>query len=171
MPVRGRVISAEILGLKRVEHILHGFTDAAKDLRPFWRDVFAPKYFGAVQDMFATEGRTRGAGGRFVGGAWEPLSPRYKAWKDKHFPGRTILTLRGPLRESVRWGNGRLGAGGIFEPRPSYVIFGTSIPYAAAHQHGTDTMPARPFLAPPNPSVFGPLLRDWIKRNAAERAK
>jgi phage gpG-like protein len=135
---------------------------AVKDLRPFWRDVFAPKYFALVQDLFATGGRARGGGGKFKGGAWAALSPRYRIWKQAHYPGQPILVREGRLRESVAWDGHGLGPDGIFQAQPTFVIAGTNVPYGRYHQAGTTRMPARPFLPPPDPGVFAPLLHAWL---------
>jgi len=106
--------SFEVTGGEEVKKGLTALLDNLKDLTPFWRDVFAPKYFAMVQDLFATGGQGRGAGGRFKSGTWAPLSPKYKIWKQKNFPGQPILVRGGDLRESVRWGGNSLGPGGIF---------------------------------------------------------
>jgi phage gpG-like protein len=165
----GIVVSADVKGGDRLLKALAGLQDAVSDLRPFWRNVFAPQYFGSVQDLFTTEGRVRGIGGRFRKGfVWARLSPRYKAWKEQHYPGKTILVREGDLRASVRWSHGRLGAGGIFDAQPRHLIFGTDVPYAAYHQYGTDKMPARPFLPPVDAKEYAPLLRNWIVRHAKQ---
>jgi phage gpG-like protein len=133
-----------------------------QDLSPFWRDVWAPQYFAMVQDLFATSGTARGAGGRFTSGPWQRLSPQYGAWKAKFYPGQPLLTLTGRLRESLRWNGIGLGEEGIFEMTPTSVVAGTSVPYGRYHQTGTSKMPARNFLPLPDPKVFGPLLQQWI---------
>lgn len=156
------LISFSILNQDVVAKGLAGVLDQLKDLRPFWRDVFAPKYYAMVQDLFATGGRARGGGGKFKSGAWAPLSPRYRVWKQEHYPGRPILVREGHLRESMNWHGGAPGPGGIFEATASYAIVGTSIPYAKFHQYGTVKMPARPFTPAPDPEVFAPLLQAWL---------
>lgn len=158
------ILSFEILGGDSVKKGLAAFLDSLTDLRPFWRDVFAPRYFGIVQDLFATGGRGRAANGRFRGGAWAALSPKYRIWKQAHYPGQPTLVREGDLRESVRW-SGHVGVGGIFDAQPAFVLVGTSIPYAKFHQYGTETMPKRPFLPQPDPAVFAPLMKAWLLRN------
>jgi hypothetical protein len=161
------VLSFNVEGGDRTLQGLAALDTALKDLRPFWRDVFAPKYFGVVQDLFATGGRARGGGGRFKSGAWAPLSPAYREWKKKHFPGQPILVRSGDLRESVRWDGARLGAGGQFDAQPGFVIAGTTIPYGKHHQNGAGKMPKREFLPSPDPAVFAPLLAAWLIRNTS----
>jgi len=45
------------------------------------------------KSLFATEGASGGA-------KWQELSEDYKKWKDRHFPGRNILTLEGEMRDA-----------------------------------------------------------------------
>ncbi len=160
------MFTAELEGHDRLVAAIGAYQTAVKDLRPFFRDVFAPKYFAGVQDLFATEGRKRAPSGRFSGGVWPRLSPRYAAWKKVHFPGRKILEREGDLKKSLVWSGRRLGAKGIWDAHPDYVRFGTSVPYASYHQTGTATLPQRAFMDPPDPKVYAPLLKEWILRNA-----
>lgn len=157
-------VQIDVVGLAGVQEDLSALRAALQDVRPFWHEVFAPTYFALVQDLFATGGRSRGEGGRFSGGAWAALSPRYRAWKDRHVPGKPILERTGALRDSVRWTGRRLGPGGIFDAQPAFAVIGTRVPYGAAHQTGTARLPARPFLPTPDPAVFGPLLKAWLLR-------
>jgi phage gpG-like protein len=158
----GSLLSFEVTGTENVVKGLAAIQDAIADLTLFWREVFAPKYFGVVQDLFSTSGTPRGEGGRFSGGPWAKLSPAYAVWKHKNYPGKPILTRTGDLRESMRWSGSSVGAGGIFEATPSYAIAGTSIPYGRFHQSGTSKMPARSFMPQPDPAVFAPLMLKWI---------
>jgi phage gpG-like protein len=165
------LLSWQIEGGDSVKAGLAAIQNAIADLSPFWKEVFAPKYFGMVQDLFATSGTPRGEGGKFAGPPWQRLSPAYALWKSKHFPGKPILTRTGDLRESLRWGGSGLGPGGIFQATPSFVVAGTAIPYGKYHQTGTSRMPARPFLPPPDPTVFAPLMLKWIMKAHAQAAK
>jgi hypothetical protein len=149
-------------GTPQVQQGLVALLEKTKNLTPFWKTVFAPKYFKMVQDLFATGGRARGGGGRFKSGAWSGLSPKYRIWKNAHYPGRPILVRDGTLRDSLRWTGNGLGPGGIFQATPSYVVTGTAVPHARFHKDGTTNMPARDFLPPPDPEVFAPLLQAWL---------
>ena len=166
----GELVSFQVTGLDSVQKGFLALLNSAKDLRPFWREVFAPRYFAMVQDLFATGGRARGAGGRFSGGAWAKLSPAYKVWKSINYPGQPILVRTGALRNSMVWTGTGPGPGGIFQATPSFAIAGTSIPYGRYHQTGTDRMPARPFAPPPDPAVFAPLLHPWLVKAQAAPA-
>jgi phage gpG-like protein len=161
----GGLFSISVTGGEAVKHGLVALLASMQNMQPFWRDVFAPKYFAIVQDGFATGGAQRGSGGRFAGGNWAWLSPKYAAWKHKHYPGQPLLVREGTLRESVRWGGTGVGSGGIFEAYSTFAIVGTTVPYGNYHQYGTSRMPARPFLPPPDPAVFAPLMHDWIVKS------
>jgi phage gpG-like protein len=153
MPV---LFSFKIKNSARVLAGLSAIRTRVQDLTPFWRDVFAPYYFGLVQEGFDLEADVERKQG------WEPLSPTYAAWKAKHFPNTTILVREGRLRESVRWDGAQLGPDGVFLPSPQSVVVGTNVPYGRYHQRGTDRMPARPFLPTPRVSDFAPALKAWL---------
>lgn len=155
-------IRTQIIGGRGVIERLRAVRARALDLRPFWNEVFAPKYFATVQDLFALEGQRRRDSGRFGGGSWAPLSPSYAAWKARHYPGERILSRTGALRDSLAWTGSGLGPGGVWLATKQGVEFGTAIPYAQYHAKGTGTMPARPFMDPPNKTVFVQQLRAWL---------
>lgn len=163
----GILLSATVVGEREVAGILGAIQDVVADLSPFWRDVVAPAYFADIQDRFALEGQGRTRGGLFARGRqWAPLSPAYRIWKEKHFPGRTILERTGRLKESLDWDGWGPGPDGVFEAHPTFMIAGTSVPYASAHMTGRANMPARPFLSAPVARQFAGLLRTWIVRES-----
>lgn len=56
--------------------------------------VAVDKVFRAHEKtLFSTEGQSGGP-------RWQELSPAYRAWKEKHFPGRRILTLTSEMRKA-----------------------------------------------------------------------
>ena len=137
---------------------------AMGNLKPFWNDVFAPKYFGDVQALFAMSGQPRSQKtGQFMEGRWAPLKPAYAAWKEKFYPGRPILTRTGRLGESLNWRGTSLGRDGVWQPTERDVVFGTAVPYGRYHRDGTKHMVARPFLPTPDVSVFKPMLLQWVR--------
>lgn len=158
----------EAVGLPGVQKGLVSLQVTLNDVTVFWSDVFAPKYFAAIQDLFKTSGTPRGEGGKFSGAPWTMLSPAYAKWKYKHYPGQPILTRDGRLRDSLAWGGNTLGPEGVWVATKHYAQFGTSVPYAAAHQYGVPkrNLPARPFLIKPDPAFWGPLLKQWVVKAA-----
>jgi phage gpG-like protein len=78
------------------------------------------------------------------GGAWDPLSPKYGAWKSANFPGRPTLQRNGKLFRSL---TNMKGAPSYIKPVDAQ--FGTSVKYAKFHQTGTRFMPKRQIVFEP----------------------
>lgn len=90
------------------------------------------------KSVFATEGA-------FGGPKWEELSPAYKRWKERHFPGRKILRLTGDMWRALA----TLGAGHIAEtfrlPGRNWVLrVGGQEPKLVWHATGAGNLPERP---------------------------
>jgi hypothetical protein len=104
----------------------------AQDTAPAWR-VWGEDVADAYRQQFYTEGA------RLLHSVWAPLSPKYAAWKAKHFPGKTILRRRDVMMDD-------------FTARPMNIervdhhsgTFGSGRKPAKWHQRGTRFMPARP---------------------------
>jgi len=106
------------VGLRRYLRTVSG---RANDLYPAWDSVLNVLY-EAERRLFAREGRTK------EHGKWEALSPRYAAWKKKHYPGMPRLVLTGRFsgsmtdpsgqhaeirqRRRLTWGSDRKVSGG-----------------------------------------------------------
>mgnify|MGYP001558528499 CR=1 FL=1 len=122
----------KVNGVKQLDLALGLMGKTVKDLSPVWADV--DTYLrGAVGEQFGTTGRRGGS-------EWVKLSPKYKAWKDWHYPGRPILVRTGDLKQSLV----EFGGNHIFRAERTSMTFGSRIPYAGYHQSGTRTMPSRP---------------------------
>jgi len=159
----GNIFSFTVKSDAKVGTGLGSIAVRAKNLTPFWREVFAPEYFAAVQDLFWMEGQSRSlASGQFGPGHWAALSPQYAAWKSRHYPGKTILQRTERLRESLEWNGRRLGKDGFFQATRDAVVFGTDVPYAKYHQKGTPRMPQREFLPTPDTRYWGPVMKAWL---------
>ena len=123
------------VGLRRYLRTLSG---RANDLYPAWNDVLNILY-EAEQQLFAKEGQTE------EHSKWEELSPRYAAWKERHYPGMPILALTGRFsgsmtdpagqhteireRRRLTWGSDHKVSGGH--------------DLGGLHAEGTENMPAR----------------------------
>ena len=74
-------------------------------------------------------------------GRWPALSEKYKAWKEKHYPGRSIMVRTGALRDSLTGGPGGI-AYATRRGRGWSIRLGTSVTspsgfdYPHAHQTG-----------------------------------
>ncbi len=79
------------------------------------------------------------------GGKWEPLSPRYRKWKESHVAGMPILTFWGRLRGSMADAN---SPEGVFDVTDERAKVGTRVPYAGYHQsrEKRTKIPRRAFL-------------------------
>ena len=112
------------------------------DLRPFWPRI-VPLFVRWMGEQFETEGA-------WAAQPWARLSPMYEAWKQRHYPGRGILVVRGGRAPGLRFAaqspnttfrpqeaifriqGWRSGDGDLLDP--------------GWHQEGTDRMPARPII-------------------------
>lgn len=125
-------------------------TDALRDLRPLG-DVFHQIFIEFIQRHFDSEGN-------YAGTPWAPLSPRYAEWKSAHYPGQPLMKLRGALYGSLV---SRGGTGSVVKIQARAIEFGTSIPYARAHQVGAPSrnLPAR-VVVPPFTQAEGSMIAD-----------
>jgi phage gpG-like protein len=102
-----------------------------KDARPLWE---------ALADRFALiQARQFKSSGRYASGGWPALSPRYAAWKAKHYPGAPILVRSGDLRDSLT----RRPFGVDVIEKKSMAI-GSDVPYGLYHQRGEGLPQRRP---------------------------
>tara|TARA_R110000824_G_scaffold188769_6_gene370072 strand:+ start:57 stop:686 length:630 start_codon:yes stop_codon:yes gene_type:complete len=118
------------LGVLRWANSMDDWTEA-------WQDVI--KMFRHHESRhFRTEGKSTGK-------EWVDLSPNYSAWKEKRFPGRPKLVLRGTLRAALVKG----GPGSIEKVTKTSMVVGIAEGklgiIARAHSLGVKgRLPARP---------------------------
>lgn len=122
-----------------------------EDLRRFWTDFFAPQFFIDVQRNFNTEGS-------FVGG-WRALSPRYAAWKLRHYGRKPILVRTGRMKRSFVYG----GPGNYIRAWKLRMALGSTVEYTKYHQAGTERMPARPVIWLGQQRVYQKLLTQFVR--------
>lgn len=114
-------------------------------MRPAW-EVLTSRFAALEARQFASEGRAGSPAG------WAPLSPRYAAWKARHYPGKTILRRTDELYNSLTQ-----RPLDIEVLEPSFMLIGSSVPYGRFHQQG-DGLPRR------RPVEFPELeRRQWVK--------
>ena len=123
--------------LQDMSHAFENWARLIEDWRPVWSDVIH-KFKSHEGYHFRTEGVATGR--QFV-----KLSPAYKAWKDRHYPGKPIMTLTGALRLALTkggpgWFQHMRTEGLTAGVKPGSVV-GT---YAYAHAFGENNMPVRP---------------------------
>ncbi len=90
-------ISFDIDGDRELSRKLHGMLGAVSDWSPAFAKV-AADWSDTMDRKFAAEGNLE-TGSEQAG--WAPLSPKYAAWKAKHYPGKGILQRTGALREAA----------------------------------------------------------------------
>jgi phage gpG-like protein len=141
MPTR---IRFEFFGEEQVNRTIMRTVDAADDATPAW-EVLAKSFQLAQRKQFRSEGL-------YGSGGWAPLSPRYAAWKARHYPGAPILVRTGDLRDSLTQ---RPFGVEVIEPR--YAVFGSDVDYGLFHQQGDGVPRRRPVELPES------LRRRWVK--------
>jgi phage gpG-like protein len=115
--------SVQITGSKELVIGLRNVGNGIRDLRIPAK--ISLEYLQKVQikEVFKNQG---------IDSRWFPLSKKYKKWKDKHYPGRPIMVLRGRLYAGLR-GNTK---DSIQQIRKNGFTWGVSTPYARIHQVG-----------------------------------
>ena len=85
-------ITFEVAGDEQLKRSFSRFGEQAKDLSEPFREI--------VKDFHKIEKRQFESEGSYGSGGWQPLSPRYAAWKAKKHPGRPLMVVSGLLKES-----------------------------------------------------------------------
>jgi hypothetical protein len=125
----------EFAGDVQLDRTLARF-EAADDARPAW-EALARKFAAMERRQFSTEGA-------YGSGGWPDLSDKYAAWKERHYPGKTILRRSDELYKSLTE-----RPFGVEVIEPGFMVLGTDVrsedgfPYAEAHQQGTGRLPQR----------------------------
>jgi phage gpG-like protein len=117
--------------LQRIEDL----RSRAEDMEPVL-DMFG-RYL--VQQHIPAQFRARGKPKR-----WAALSPKYAAWKAKHYPGKPILQRSGAMMSGFDWETHKQSVRVVNRVRSGQKA--GSKPRWAYHQDGTIKMPARPML-------------------------
>lgn len=99
----------------------------AKDMQRMLKTVDAAFRIN-MRQQFSTEGRSGGE-------AWPPLSPKYKAWKQKRFGRKKIMQRTGRLRRSLAFQGADHVRRAFTVPR-ARLVMGTRVNYAAFHIPG-----------------------------------
>lgn len=144
-------LTVEIEGAEELQHRLAEIDRRISDLTPIWGAITS-KLFDIEREIFDSEGR----------GQWAPLSPRYAAWKARHYPGQPLLVLTGAMRQAF---TNSSGAEIVRQPQSLLVKWSTP-EYAKYHQTGTTYMPARPVLVVERQDVeaIAEVARDEIRK-------
>lgn len=117
---------AEVAGDVQLDRAFNRVDQEISDFRNFWPGVITA-FYEIETEQFATEG-AQGASGQ-----WAPLSPAYKLFKEREFPGKSILRREDALYESMTSSD---ALDSILRPEQNELTIGSALPYALA-QHKT----------------------------------
>jgi phage gpG-like protein len=112
----------ELEGQREFDRTFTRFTENLRDFRQLWPSVISVLR-KISEEQFAFEGRGKS-------GAWQPLSPKYAAWKEKNYPGSPILQRTGALQLSLTSNT----AHSIVRAGKEELEFGTTLRYGIYHQ-------------------------------------
>lgn len=135
-------LRCSIKGEAALNIVINRLSKLPDDMRPVFREI-ATDFYKSMAARFRNEGAYQGSP------KWADLSPAYKRWKEKHFPGRRILHRTGALKKSFTEGE----AGNVTHIGRRELVVGTSLKtlsgknLAMIHQLGRPNMPARPPVA------------------------
>lgn len=121
-------------GLEQMGFALSRFGQDLSDWRRAW-----PMVSRAIERI--EERLFAGEGSKGHRGKWAALSPKYAAWKSKHYPGQAILRLTDAMYDSLTKAGASMAVVEVSDPLKMFR--GTEVPYAKFHQSGTEKMPAR----------------------------
>ena len=130
-----------------VEKKIANVLNMTKNFRPFFAEVLGDSsklepwtLRGGVHRAFAEQKSPNDAS------AYTPLSPRYKAWKDKNYsPDLPIHIRTGHLYESLVYGN----EDSVLKMTDTMLVYGTKTEYAAALHYGyiENNLPSRRYMS------------------------
>jgi phage gpG-like protein len=127
-------VNLEIDGVSMYNRAFSAYGREVDDMREPLGQV-ADVILESVREQFATEGA------HGLGEKWHPLEPGYEAWKEQHYPGRSILVRTGELVTQA------IDKRRTTTIEPRRLVYEIDSDYAGYHQRGTEHMPARPIVA------------------------
>ncbi len=134
----------------RLELALENLSNRIKDFRRFWREFWAPQFFGDIQRNFRSQGGS-------VGG-WRALSPKYAAWKRSVVGNKPILQFSGEMKASLMMGD----RNNVFRSMKTRVIAGSRLPRVGYHNRGGGHLPRRQVIFIGPRKVYQPLLDRYV---------
>lgn len=139
-------ITFDFYGDTQVDRTIARMQDRVEDATPVW-ETLVGRFIALEKRQFATQGAA-------ASGGWAPLSPRYAAWKARHYPGKKILERTGALKRSLTQ-----RPLPIEDLKPDSMVIGSDNEIGGYHQSGTDRMPRRRPV-----ELTESARRDWVKR-------
>jgi phage gpG-like protein len=124
------LLKLEFWGEAQVSRTIRRVGENVEDLRPA---------YDAIADLVVAENRRNfDTEGGHASGGWAPLSPKYAAWKARHYPGKPILELTGDLRDDLTE-----RPMGVEVIEPQTIRLGSTLRYGGYHQAGSGILPRR----------------------------
>jgi hypothetical protein len=143
----GTRLTFDVLGEVQLDRTLARVGVGLTDARPLWEDL-TDRFVRFTRRQYDTEG---GAGS----GGWQALSPRYAAWKARHYPGKPILERTGRSKRLVT-----VRPLQVEELSASRMVIGATDDVLRYHQHGAGNLPRRRVVDLPESER-----RTWVRRS------
>lgn len=121
--------------MKRIAALIEGASTKLVNFAPLYEDIIDYVLVPSAAKTFDAEGRPDG---------WAPLSPKYALAKARKLGYTQILFYDGFLHDSLATKEGNQYS--VRLAGQNRLQFGTTRPWAAVHQDGDATHPARPFV-------------------------
>jgi len=123
--------------LKQLRDQLAGVERSLADCEELFIDIRSDVLVPSASKTFDAGGRPS---------TWEPLSEAYALRKARRVGHTQVLVWSETLRDSIASESGNQYS--VWDTGPHRMLFGTEVPYAAAHQYGyaPNNLPERPFL-------------------------
>lgn len=143
-----RFIKMEIKfkNLKEVQRLFDKFGQEIYSLGAM--NEIKPKFKKEFNDTNKALFNSEGATGRH--GKWKSLSPKYRAWKEKRYPGKGIMVRKGNLKKALTANSG--DSAYIASKYGNKLIFTwfVTLKYWIYHQKGAGRLPMRKTFDPKN---------------------
>ncbi|MEG1971279.1 MAG: phage virion morphogenesis protein [Burkholderiaceae bacterium] len=120
----------EFEGEAQIDRTLLNVTENVQDATVLWEEL-ADRFARVETRQFKTQGA-------YGSGGWQELSPRYAAWKARHYPGKPILQRTGALVKSLT-----RRPFGVEVITPASMTVGSGLDYGRRHQAGGGSLPRR----------------------------
>ena len=147
-----QAFTLEVEGADKLQVVVSRWEQAISDIAEIEQPIYAY--------LRKTMGKQFVTQGAYVWHRWEALSLKYASWKQRHYPGRTVLYLTGRLRRSLT----KPGADTVARRLSrTQLEFGSTVPYAMYHQLGTRKMPQRKIIDFTRREAEG-IVRIWQRR-------
>lgn len=130
MPV---YINISLEGVGKITKRINGIEKVIGDLTPAWKKI-GVDFRNTERLVFSGQG-AYGSRPR-----WQPLTPKYRQWKNQHYPGKPILEQTGALKSSLI----SKGGNNIEIITKNSITLGSNDPKFKWHQKDTKKMVARP---------------------------